>query len=207
MAARDLPWDGETFGRLKVRGACGGARPTSAGTRISWTSEGFFDTGDVATIDPHGYMQITDRSKDVIKSGGEWISSIDIENLAVGHPDVAEAAVIGIAPSEMGRAAAPRGRAEGGRSPLQGRSHRLPAGPDRQVVAAGRRGADRAAFPIPRPGRSRRRPCATCSGIIDCRGLKRDVTRARGPAIALCLVQSPSPSMGIGPRLCSPAHL
>ena len=58
---------------------------------------GFFDTGDVATIDPHGYMQITDRSKDVIKSGGEWISSIDLENLAVGHPKVAEAAVIGVA--------------------------------------------------------------------------------------------------------------
>jgi fatty-acyl-CoA synthase len=58
--------------------------------------EDFFDTGDVATMDPHGYMQITDRSKDVIKSGGEWISSIDLENLAVGHPKVAEAAVIGI---------------------------------------------------------------------------------------------------------------
>jgi fatty-acyl-CoA synthase len=58
--------------------------------------EGFFDTGDVATMDPSGYMQITDRTKDVIKSGGEWISSIDLENLAVGHPKVAEAAVIGI---------------------------------------------------------------------------------------------------------------
>ena len=59
--------------------------------------DGFFDTGDVATIDPYGYMQITDRAKDVIKSGGEWISSIDLENLAVGHPKVAEAAVIGVA--------------------------------------------------------------------------------------------------------------
>jgi fatty-acyl-CoA synthase len=58
--------------------------------------EGFFDTGDVATIDPHGYMQITDRAKDVIKSGGEWISSIELENLAVGHPKIAEAAVIGV---------------------------------------------------------------------------------------------------------------
>jgi fatty-acyl-CoA synthase len=58
--------------------------------------DGFFDTGDVATIDPYGYMQITDRSKDVIKSGGEWISSIDLENLAVGHPKVEEAAVIGV---------------------------------------------------------------------------------------------------------------
>ena len=59
--------------------------------------QGFFDTGDVSTIDPYGYMNITDRSKDVIKSGGEWISSIDLENLAVGHPAVAEAAVIGVA--------------------------------------------------------------------------------------------------------------
>jgi fatty-acyl-CoA synthase len=58
---------------------------------------GWFDTGDVATIDPYGYMQITDRAKDVIKSGGEWISTIDLENLAVGHPKVAEAAVIGVA--------------------------------------------------------------------------------------------------------------
>ena len=56
-----------------------------------------FDTGDVATIDRYGYMQITDRAKDVIKSGGEWISTIDLENLAVGHPKVAEAAVIGVA--------------------------------------------------------------------------------------------------------------
>ena len=59
--------------------------------------DGFFDTGDVSTLDEYGYMKITDRSKDVIKSGGEWISSIDLENLAVAHPDVAEAAVIGIA--------------------------------------------------------------------------------------------------------------
>jgi fatty-acyl-CoA synthase len=58
--------------------------------------EGFFDTGDVSTIDRHGYMQVTDRAKDVIKSGGEWISSIDLENLAVGHPKVAEAAVVGV---------------------------------------------------------------------------------------------------------------
>ena len=77
----------------------------------AFDADGWFDTGDVATIDPDGYMQITDRSKDVIKSGGEWISSIEIENIAVGHPAVAEAAVIGI-PSQMGRtAAADRGAA------------------------------------------------------------------------------------------------
>src|SRR5579871_2867845 len=63
---------------------------------------GWFKTGDVATIDADGYMQITDRSKDVIKSGGEWISSIELENIAVGHPAVAEAAVIGIAHPKWG---------------------------------------------------------------------------------------------------------
>lgn len=95
-AGKHLPWDGKAFGRLKVRGCA----VSSAYYRLDepiLDDDGFFDTGDVATIDPHGYMQITDRAKDVIKSGGEWISSIEIENLAVGHPDVMEAAVIGIA--------------------------------------------------------------------------------------------------------------
>jgi fatty-acyl-CoA synthase len=91
------PWDGKTFGKLKVRGpAVAKAYFKGDGGRIT-DDEGYFDTGDVAHIDTNGYMQITDRSKDVIKSGGEWISSIELENLAVGHPDVAEAAVIGIA--------------------------------------------------------------------------------------------------------------
>jgi fatty-acyl-CoA synthase len=93
---RDLPWDGKRFGRLKVAGpAVARAYYRLEGEILD--ENGFFDTGDIATIDPDGYMQITDRAKDVIKSGGEWISSIDIENLAVGHPDVAEAAVIGVA--------------------------------------------------------------------------------------------------------------
>jgi fatty-acyl-CoA synthase len=90
-----LPWDGKTFGRLKVSGPSV-ARAYFKDDSEILDDEGFFDTGDVATMDPHGYMQITDRSKDVIKSGGEWISSIDLENLAVGHPAVAEAAVIGV---------------------------------------------------------------------------------------------------------------
>ena len=90
------PWDGRTFGRLKVRGpAVARAYYGGAGAE-QFDAEGWFDTGDVAHIDPHGYMQITDRAKDVIKSGGEWISTIALENLAVGHPDVAEAAVIGV---------------------------------------------------------------------------------------------------------------
>jgi fatty-acyl-CoA synthase len=93
---KDLPWDGKTFGRLKVRGASVARAYFKGDGGDILDDQGFFDTGDVATMDRHGYMQITDRSKDVIKSGGEWISSIELENLAVGHPKVAEAAVIGI---------------------------------------------------------------------------------------------------------------
>jgi fatty-acyl-CoA synthase len=92
---RELPWDGKTFGRLKVAGPAVSKAYFRVSTDIL-DEDGFFDTGDVATIDQHGYMRITDRSKDVIKSGGEWISSIDLENLAVSHPAVAEAAVIGV---------------------------------------------------------------------------------------------------------------
>ena len=90
------PWDGETFGRLKVRGPSVASAYYKGVGGEAFDEEGWFDTGDAAHVDAHGYMKITDRSKDVIKSGGEWISSIDLENLAVGHPDVAEAAVIGI---------------------------------------------------------------------------------------------------------------
>jgi fatty-acyl-CoA synthase len=94
-AGRELARDGRSSGRLKVRGpAVAKAYFKEPGAILD--ADGFFDTGDVATIDPAGYMQITDRAKDVIKSGGEWISSIALENLAVGHPKVAEAAVIGI---------------------------------------------------------------------------------------------------------------
>lgn len=94
----ELPWDGEAFGDLLVRGPWilneyyrgEGGNPL----RRDEAGNDWFPTGDVATIDPDGYMQITDRSKDVIKSGGEWISSIELENAAVAHPAVAEAAVI-----------------------------------------------------------------------------------------------------------------
>lgn len=95
-AGQDMPHDGHTYGRLMIKG------PTIAGAYFNdetpiLDTEGFFDTGDVSTIDEHGFMQITDRAKDVIKSGGEWISSIEIENIAVGHPKVELAAVIGAA--------------------------------------------------------------------------------------------------------------
>jgi fatty-acyl-CoA synthase len=94
-ANKSLPWDGKVFGRIKVRGFAVAKAYYKEDIQIL-DRDGFFDTGDVGTIDRNGYMQITDRSKDVIKSGGEWISSIDLENLAVGHPKVAEAAVIGV---------------------------------------------------------------------------------------------------------------
>jgi fatty-acyl-CoA synthase len=92
-----LPHDGKTVGRLKVRGPYVVRDYFHGDGGPILDPEGFFDTGDVATIDPYGYMQITDRSKDVIKSGGEWISSIEIENLAMGHPKCLLAAVIGVA--------------------------------------------------------------------------------------------------------------
>ncbi|MCC6868094.1 MAG: long-chain-fatty-acid--CoA ligase [Burkholderiales bacterium] len=94
---RRLPHDGVAFGHLMVRGPWIAASYFKSEGGDLLDADGFFDTGDVATIDPDGYMQITDRSKDVIKSGGEWISSIDIENAAIGHPAVGEAAVIGVA--------------------------------------------------------------------------------------------------------------
>ena len=91
----ELPWDGKTYGDLLVRGpwvVSSYFRHDGADPLVN----GWFPTGDVATIDADGFMQITDRSKDVIKSGGEWISSIDIENIAMGHPAVAMAACIGM---------------------------------------------------------------------------------------------------------------
>ncbi|MEO8714980.1 MAG: long-chain-fatty-acid--CoA ligase, partial [Acetobacteraceae bacterium] len=90
----ELPCDGVAFGDLKVRGpfVCSAYYGEPPGSALD--AEGWFATGDVATIDPDGVMEITDRSKDVIKSGGEWISSIALENIAVSHPDVAEAAVV-----------------------------------------------------------------------------------------------------------------
>ena len=91
----DLPWDGVAFGTLKVRGPWV-VKQYFKQTQSALDENGWFDTGDVASINSDGSMIITDRTKDVIKSGGEWISSIDLENCAVGHPDIIEAGVIGI---------------------------------------------------------------------------------------------------------------
>ena len=93
-----LPWDGVAYGALHVRGpwVCSDYFKLD-GSAESHTEDGWFETGDVATIDANGFMAITDRTKDVIKSGGEWISSIELENTVMGHEGVAEAAVIGVA--------------------------------------------------------------------------------------------------------------
>ncbi|MBU9660851.1 fatty-acid--CoA ligase [Burkholderia multivorans] len=92
---QELPWDGVAYGELQVRGPWVIDRYFRSDT--SPLVDGWFPTGDVATIDADGFLQITDRSKDVIKSGGEWISSIDVENVAIAHPGVAEAACIACA--------------------------------------------------------------------------------------------------------------
>jgi acyl-CoA synthetase (AMP-forming)/AMP-acid ligase II len=91
----DLPRDGKSSGHLLVKGPCVSKAYFKLDEQ-TLTDDGWFDTGDIANIDPLGFMQITDRDKDVIKSGGEWISSIEVENVAVGCPGVAEAAVIGL---------------------------------------------------------------------------------------------------------------
>jgi fatty-acyl-CoA synthase len=102
--AGEAPWDGKTTGELQVRGPWVAARYHDGGDpasvepedRAKWTADGWFKTGDVACIDALGYMKICDRTKDLIKSGGEWISSVDLENALMGHPKVREACVIAV---------------------------------------------------------------------------------------------------------------
>lgn len=93
----EAPWDGQTMGELHVRGPwIAASYYKNEAEKDKWTPDGWFRTGDVVTIDAEGYMKIMDRSKDVIKSGGEWISSVDLENALMGHPAVKEAAVVGL---------------------------------------------------------------------------------------------------------------
>jgi len=93
----EIPWDGETFGELQVRGPFIAASYYNLPeAQDKWTEDRWLRTGDVVTIDADGYMKITDRTKDLIKSGGEWISSVDLENALVGHPAIKEAAVVAI---------------------------------------------------------------------------------------------------------------
>ncbi|MFL5374570.1 MAG: long-chain fatty acid--CoA ligase [Myxococcales bacterium] len=96
-SGREVPWDGKTQGELQVRGpAVASSYTDMEGSLDRWTRDGWFKTGDVVTIDSEGYLQITDRTKDLIKSGGEWISSVALENELMGHPAVKEAAVVAV---------------------------------------------------------------------------------------------------------------
>jgi len=91
-----LPWDGEAFGEIQVRGPWIASGYHNNADPGRMTTDGWFRTGDVASMDPDGYITIVDRTKDVIKSGGEWISSVELENAIMAHPKVLEAAVIGL---------------------------------------------------------------------------------------------------------------
>jgi acyl-CoA synthetase (AMP-forming)/AMP-acid ligase II len=93
---RVVPWDGTTMGEIQVRGPWITSGYYHLEALDRFTADGWFKTGDIATIDPEGYIQIMDRTKDVIKSGGEWISSVDLENMIMAHPHVLEAAVIAV---------------------------------------------------------------------------------------------------------------
>jgi len=100
----ELPWDGEARGELEVAGpwVAAGYYRDEAGTRARFTEDGWLRTGDVATIDERGRMRLVDRTKDLIKSGGEWISSVELENELMAHPKIREAAVIGITDEKWG---------------------------------------------------------------------------------------------------------
>jgi fatty-acyl-CoA synthase len=99
----EVPWDGEAMGELEVRGPWVAASYFDAPDCADrWTADGWFRTGDIVSIHPRGFIQIKDRSKDVIKSGGEWISSVDLENALMAHPAVAEAAVIAVPDDKWG---------------------------------------------------------------------------------------------------------
>jgi fatty-acyl-CoA synthase len=96
-SGQEVPWDGSSFGELQVRGPwVASAYYKDDSSEEKFTSDGWLRTGDVATMDGEGYIHLVDRTKDVIKSGGEWVSSVDLENEIMAHPCVAEAAVIGV---------------------------------------------------------------------------------------------------------------
>ncbi|MBI4195031.1 MAG: long-chain fatty acid--CoA ligase [Betaproteobacteria bacterium] len=102
-AGDEAPWDGSTMGELQVRGPwVAAAYHELAAEADKWTADGWFRTGDIVTIDPCGYVKITDRMKDLVKSGGEWISSVDLEGALAGHPKVAEAAVVAVPHTHWG---------------------------------------------------------------------------------------------------------
>ena len=135
----EIPWDDETMGELEVRGPWVAASYYDTPEQADrWTDDGWFKTGDIVSLHPRGFIHIQDRSKDVIKSGGEWISSVALENALMGHPAIAEAAVIAV-PSEkwderpLAVCVLREGQTRDG-----GRAARVPGRGLREVVAPGR---------------------------------------------------------------------
>ena len=115
---QEVPWDGETMGELEVRGPwVASAYYETPEQAERWTEDGWFKTGDIVSFHPKGYIQIKDRSKDVIKSGGEWISSVELENALMAHPAIAEAAVIAMPHEKWDERPLAVVRAAGGREP------------------------------------------------------------------------------------------
>ena len=135
----EIPWDDETMGELEIRGpwvASGYYDTPEQADR--WTDDGWFMTGDIVSLHPSGFIRIQDRTKDVIKSGGEWISSVALENALMGHPGRGRGGRDRRARREVGRAAARGRRAAGRAGGLGGRAARVPGAAVREVVATGR---------------------------------------------------------------------
>ena len=138
---RDAPWDGKSVGEIQVRGPfITGAYHGVPVSDDKFTDDGWLRTGDVAAMDDHAFVRITDRTKDLIKSGGEWISSVDLENALMAHPAIAEAAVIAIPAPEVERAAAGL--------------HRRQAGAGRRLAACSPRRSGRTCSPTASPSGS-----------------------------------------------------
>ena len=132
-----VPWDGETMGELEVRGVwVSSAYHDSPEGADRWTDDGWFKTGDIVTIEPHGYIEIQDRSKDLVKSGGEWISTVALENALMGHPGDRRGRGDRRSRREVVGAAARGRRAQGGRDGDRRRAARVPRAELREVVAA-----------------------------------------------------------------------
>ena len=137
-----LPWDGTSVGEIEVRGPWITGSYYRAPTPEKF-DDGWLRTGDIGTIDDRGFFQITDRAKDVIKSGGEWISSVELENLLIGNPDVLEAAVIGIPDEQVDRATARLRRVAGGPRRCAGRPRPVAGRQRCRVADAGELGLRR----------------------------------------------------------------
>ena len=175
----DLPWDGESSGALLVRGPWTIQRYFRKDEDAA-DADGWFDTGDIATIDRYGFMRITDRKKDVIKSGGEWISSIDLENIAVGCPGVKIAAVVGVPhPKWEERPILVVERHDGADDDREGGAR-----PSSSRASSNGGSRTRSSSPrcrSPRPARSTRRCCASAIGTPWPAGCEGQAEGARLP--------------------------